>query len=100
MDNKGYRANEATLLKDFIATAKRSKYWIYHPGGKKWYTPEEFQEGVEQHKIDLIDGWLEKFKIMNPIKGLEAAEILAQQLNDKKIAFQKRVFDYYLNNPQ
>jgi len=32
---------------------------------------------------------------MNPQKGLAAAEILAQQLNAKKLAFQQKVIDYY-----
>ena len=60
------------------------KFWIYNPDGRMWYTPEEFDEGITLRRIDLKDGWLEKYKIMNPVKGLEAAEVLSQQLNDKK----------------
>ena len=98
MANGGYTANQATLLKDFIATARKSKFWIYNPDGKKWYTPEEFGEAVAQNTLYLKEGWLEKYKIMNPIKGLEAAEILSQQLNQKKLEFQRRVLEYYLSN--
>ena len=53
---------------------------------------------IENENLYLKDGWLEKYKIMNPMKGLEAAEVLSQQLNDKKLVFQKRVLEYYLNN--
>jgi len=98
MASSAYFANQATLVKDFIATARKSKFWIYNLDGKRWYTPEEFGEAVEQKKLYLKDGWLEKYKIMNPMKGLEAAEILSQQLNQKKLEFQRRILEYYLNN--
>jgi len=95
MANENYMANQYGLVKDFIATAKQSKHCIYNPGTKTWFTPEEFGDAVNNQKLKLKDGWTDDYKIMNPQKGLAAAEILAQQLNAKKLAFQQKVIDYY-----
>lgn len=99
MNTQAYTANRDALVRDFVNTAKKNKFWIYNPDSKQWYTPEEFEDSVK--RLDhLKDGWLEKYKIMNPQKGLAAAEIQAQQLNKKKLAFQQKVIDYFQNQPK
>jgi hypothetical protein len=88
-------ADQYDTLKKIISTAKISKCWIFNSATKTWFTPEELSEAVSSKRLELTAGWEQFYKIMNPQKGLAAAEIQLQQLNAKKVAFQQKVIDYY-----
>lgn len=97
MEYKAHTDIRNNVIKDFVQTALNHKYWIYEPAGKRWHTPEEFAALYIGGNLQLKDGWQEKFRIMNPQKGLAAAEIMVQDLNAKRNAFQQKVIDYYQN---
>lgn len=89
------QAAHFTNLKVLVKEAIRHKCWIYNKHKKEWFTPEEFLSRFEHSTY--TQGWIESFQILNPMAGLKAAETQAQKLNEKKLAFQAKVFEYYLN---
>ncbi|RAJ25011.1 hypothetical protein [Pedobacter cryoconitis] len=95
MNNDVYFANRDRVLKHFVNEAIKSGYWIYEPDSKMWYTPEEFLHKYSDRKLNLRDGWLDAFKIMNPLRGLDAADTIVQKINEKKAGFQKKILEYY-----
>jgi len=92
---KGYSEHENKIVQDFVNTALKNKFWIYQSAGKHWYTPEEFLAGYKKGYITLNTDWHEKYKIMNPQRGLAAAEIMVQELHKKRNAFNQKIIDYY-----
>jgi hypothetical protein len=76
-----------------VNEAMRHNSWIYEADNKTWYTPEEFLERFGQSNYS--QGWIEKFKIMDPIAGLKAADKQIQMIIEKRQDFQQKVFSYY-----
>jgi len=95
MQGSGYTANENRLVQDFVNTALKNKFWIYKSAGKHWFTPEEFLASYKTGSLNLKEGWHEQYKIMNPQRGIAAAEIMVQELLQKRNAFNQRIIDYY-----
>jgi hypothetical protein len=93
--NEDQQAAHFTNINVLVKEALRHKCWIYNTNEKIWYSPEEFMAKYEHSSYN--QAWFAQFKIMNPMAGLKAAEIQAQKLNEKKLAFQQRVFEYYQN---
>jgi len=87
------KAVHFTNINILVKEALRHKCWIYNTATKSWYSPEEFM--IKYEHSTYGQQWFADFKIMNPMAGLKAAEIQAQKLNEKKLAFQQRVFEYY-----
>lgn len=82
-------------MDDFVRTALNHKYWIYQPQGKRWWTPEEFAAAYSTGTSTLPEDWMERYKIMNPQKGIAAANIMVKEVDDRRAAFIQRVLDYY-----
>ena len=100
MEFIGYTEQRDSLVRDFVNNAIQSRYWIYKPAEKRWFTPEEFYEKIQSKKLDLRDGWHDDYKIMNPQRGIDAAEIRCKELTDKRVAFQQKVLEYFLSKPK
>jgi hypothetical protein len=97
MNTDAYKRIADNIVKDFIRTAIESKYWIYDTDFKIWRTPEEFAEQYEDKKLYLKGEWRERYKIMNPRKGLAAATIMVNELVERRLEFENKVLDYYLD---
>jgi len=91
MVGKVYKANEARLVQDFVNKALRNWFWIYQSAGKHWYIPEEFLDYYNSGYLSLNGDWHDRYKIMNPQRGLAAAEIMVQELHQKRNAFNQRI---------
>lgn len=95
MNEKIYYEQKEKHLRSFVNEAIEARYWIYQPHNKMWYTPEEFYTKYSQTNVDLDNGWLEKFKIMNPLLGLKAADTMISQITERKTGFQQKIIEYY-----
>jgi len=95
MNEKIYQERKEKLLRSFVNEAIHSGYWIYQSYNKMWYTPEEFYNKYSSTNVDLENGWIDKFKIMNPLLGLKAADTMISQITERKIGFQEKIIDYY-----
>ena len=80
-----------------IKEARASRVWIYQVSKKKWYTPDEMVNYVNENQEQNIN--LEKstddFKLMNPQKGLQDRISFIKKVSDEMFEFNKRIKDYY-----
>ena len=98
MEARGYKEFRNAVLEDFIKEAKKSGYWIFSIESKNWYSPAEFITLIENKTINLRDGWIANYKIMNPIKGLDAADIQITKLIEKRASFLRKMLEFYQQN--
>lgn len=91
-----FKQIQDNVVKDFCQQALNAGYWIYF--NKKWWTPEEFAEQYMANNLQLKDDWMNHYKIMNPRKGLAAADVMVNQILERRNQFENRILDYYVNN--
>lgn len=97
MVGEKYKEIQHNVVRDFVKQAVISNFWIYEEGAKRWRTPEEFSSDYLEERIHLKDDFQRRFRIMNPRMGLAAADIMVQQLIEKRTAFLNKILDYYMN---
>ena len=73
--------------------AKRKGMWIYDPGYKKWYSPEDFEHIF--HYANAKAEFLKGLQIRHPSEGIQAGFQRLTELQNKLQAFAKTVIDYY-----
>lgn len=74
--------------------AQKKDLWLYDPGFKKWYTPEEFRKLFrEAHAPHL--GFLLGIEIRDPLEAVALGYKRVQEMQARVEAFTKLVVNYY-----
>lgn len=82
------------LIKNIVNDALKQKMWVFDPSTKRWFTPGEFMEVFErQDKLDIH--WVDSIQVLDPVEGLEAADLQIQNLMARRAALAKRIVDYW-----
>lgn len=84
---------QVVAVKTLAIVANREKKWVFDSEMKEWLTPEEFEgKFIQPPYIDKINY---RFKVLNPVDGLIAADTQIQQIMQKRKDLQIRVVHYY-----
>jgi hypothetical protein len=81
-------------VKDIVGEAKKKKMWVYDPGKKDWFSPEEF-ESLWGRVCNGIQPFLDKVQIRDPMEGIRAGNQRLQDMQIKLEDFTKKVVEYY-----
>ena len=73
--------------------AKRKGMWLYDPGYKRWYTPEDFMHIYTY--ANATDDFLKTLQIRHPSEGVQAGFTRMMDISSKLEVFTKKVVDYY-----
>jgi hypothetical protein len=97
MDQGAYQISQHDQQRNGVETmalqATRLNFWIFDTQTKVWYTPEEFIETFA--KAPYQEGLLRRFKALDPMQGLMAADMQIEKILEKKQMLNHRVVDYY-----
>jgi hypothetical protein len=73
--------------------AKRKRMWLYDPGYKKWYSPEDFIHIYTF--VDAKQDFLNTLQIKHPAEGVQAGFKKLTDLQLRVQEFSKAVMEYY-----
>lgn len=73
--------------------AKNRGMWLYDPGYKKWYSPEDFMHIF--NFADASNDFLKTLQIKHPNEGVQAGFKKLADLQSRLQEFSKVVIDYY-----
>lgn len=80
-------------VQTMVMDAQRKNCWIFDMNNKVWYSPEEFERSYLE--VPYIEKFYERFKALDPVEGLKAADIQLQKIIQKKQDLESRVIGYY-----
>lgn len=73
--------------------AKNKGMWLYDPGYKKWYSPEDFMHIYNFANAD--DDYLKTLQIKHPQEGIQAGFKKLDDIQARLREFSKAVIEYY-----
>lgn len=92
------------FVQKLVNDAIKQNRWLFQKEIKRWYTPEEYLEYMNQFSYDGSKDW-EKIIILDPREGLLAADKMLEKLSievkdttERMIILRKRVLDYYIKD--
>lgn len=83
------------LFMVLLNEAIRKDFWLFNTEIKRWYTPDEFRQLNERIDRASQNRLLEKYKVMDPLEGLDAAHRQLESLRTRLEVFEKKVVEYY-----
>jgi len=87
-------ARSIDLIKILVKKAVAEDMWLFDPGSKRWFSPEEFMEMYDRY--DNLDvKWINSIEIRDPYEGLDAADQQVKSIMDRRSIFEKRIIEYY-----
>jgi hypothetical protein len=79
--------------KQIADEAEKRGHWLYDPGYRKWYSPEEFKHIFSCANAN--DDFLNAVQIRHPNEGIEAGFKKLNELGERLRIFSLKVVEYY-----
>jgi hypothetical protein len=99
MEQGAYQISQHDQQRNGVETmalqATRFNLWVFDTQMKVWHTPEEFIQVYA--KAPYQEGLTRRFKALDPMQGLVAADMQIQKILEKKQMLSNRVVEYYKN---
>ena len=80
-------------LGQVVRRAELENKWIFDSVTKEWFSPIELSTKYET--VPNEEGWYLRFKVLDAVEGLKAADVQLQKILSKKLELENRVIKFY-----